>query len=280
LITFDKNLNEAIMKKLILFSLIVLSNISYGQNFPGYNLDLLLGKELKVKEKSEALQKFGYSEFYTDDSLKTHYDCCETVDNTKYLSLVGKSFKMVSYEAYQDIAGVTKFKVKIDNSETGTLVFDYDPRFEYSFPFEVVGGIQYPVDFYCRDILYSVDKFSGEVSFSSPHAPIEFYKVIKGSSSKTQIALHTYGSQLVLNTKGITILLENGFKIDRPEVKVSVSAVKCAAGYMYSAFFDLNENELKLLASNKITDFRLYIYEESVPMGNKLMEYLKCLSIK
>ena len=268
------------MKKLILFSLIVLSNISYGQSFPGYNLDLLLGKELRVKEKKESLQRFGYKDFYTDDSLKTNYDCCETVDNTKYLSLAGKSFKMVSYEAYNDATGTTKFKLKVDNSETGTIVYDYDPRFENSFAFEVIGGIVYPQEFYCKDIFFSVDKFSGEISYSTPHGPIEFYKIIKGNSARTQISLKVYGNQLVLNTKCVYILLENGFRIEKPDVKVNVSAVKCAAGYMYSAFFDLNENDIKLLTANKITDYRLYIYDDVVSTGNKLMEYLKCIASK
>ena len=33
------------------------------------------------------------------------------------------------------------------------------------------------------------------------------------------MSLRVFGDRLVLNTKGITILLENGFRIEKPDVK-------------------------------------------------------------
>ena len=60
------------MKKLILFSLIVLSNLTYGQNFPGKNLDLLIGKELTKAIKD--LDEPYFNDYYehrvlTDDNV-------------------------------------------------------------------------------------------------------------------------------------------------------------------------------------------------------------------
>jgi hypothetical protein len=268
------------MKKLILFSLIVLSNLTYGQNFPGTSVDLLVGKELKVIEKDVVLQKFGYSDFYTNDSLNTHYDCCETVANSKYKTLAGKVFKLISFEPYTDATGTEKFKLKIENSETGVVFYNYDPRFEHLFAFEVVGGIEYPEDYFCKNIVESRDKFSGEFSYSSPFSTIEFNKLIKGNTARTQMSLRVFGDRLVLNTKGITILLENGFRIEKPDVKIIVSAIKSTSGYTYSAFFDLTENDIKLLSANMITDYRLYMFDGVPASGKLLMEYLKCLSNK
>jgi len=268
------------MKKVILFSLIVLSNFTYGQNFPGTSVDLLVGKELKVVEKDVILQKFGYSDFYTNDSLNTHYDCCETVANTKYKTLVGKVFKLVSYEPYTDGTGAEKFKLKIENSETGVVFYDYDPRFEHIFAFEVVGGIDYPEDYFCKSIIQSRDKFSGEFSYSSPYGAIQYNKLIKGNTARTQMSLRVYGDRLVLNTKGITILLENGFRIEKPEVKIVVNSVKCSTGYTYTAFFDLTESDIKILTANMITDYRLYMFDTTPAAPKALMEYIKCLATK
>ena len=268
------------MKKLILFSLIVLSNLTYGQNFPGKNLDLLIGKELKVKTKDESLQKYGYTEFYKDSNLKIKFDNSELVGNSKYKSLVGKIFKMVSFEPYTDLVNVDKFKLKIENPELGILYYDYDPRFELEFEFEVLGGITYPEDFFCNEIIMTRDKFSGEFSYSSPSSQIEFFKVISGNTARTQMSLKVFGSKLVLNTKGITILLDNGFRIVKPDVKVEVSAVKSTKGYCYSAFFDLTQNDIDILTANKITDYRLYTYDANVTTGNTLLEYIKCIANK
>jgi len=269
-----------IMKKLILFSLIVLSNLTYGQNFPGTNVDLIIGKELKVKAKDESLQKYGYNEFYKDSKLKIKFNNTELKGTSKYRSLVGKIFKLVSFESYTDVVGVDKFKLKIENPEVGILYYDYDPRFELEFEFEVIGGINYPAEFFCKDIIMTRDKFSGEFSYSSPSSTVEFFKLISGNTARTQIALKVFGSHLVLNTKGITILLENGFRIVKPDVKVEVSSVRTAKGYLYSAFFDLTQSDLDLLTANKITDYRLYTYDANVTNGNTLLEYIKCINDK
>lgn len=77
------------MKKLILFSLSILTLNSFGQNFPGNDIQLLVGKELKVKEVAASLQKYGYDRFFTDIKLKKKYDCCQSY-NSKYESLAGK----------------------------------------------------------------------------------------------------------------------------------------------------------------------------------------------
>lgn len=49
---------------------------------------------------------------------------------------------------------------------------------------------------------------------------------------------------------------------------------------MYSAFIKLSKKEINLLLNNRITDNRLYIFDDTVDKdsANKIIEYLKCLN--
>lgn len=267
------------MKKLILYSFIVLSTLAYGQNFPAASVDLLIGKELKVREKEESLQKYGYREFYTDESLKLKFDASLSDANSKYESLVGKIFKLVSYEPYIDKTGAKKFKLKIDNAETGILYYDYDPRFENEFEFIVIDGINYPEGFFDKDIKESRDKFKNEITYTSPvgYDKINFMKVKNLKGTHTYMALSEVGNAINLNKKGVVLLLENGFRINKPKAELHVEVSNSGNGYIYSAFFELTTDDIKLLSTNAITDFRLYIYDRSVSTGYTLREQLKSI---
>jgi hypothetical protein len=272
------------MKKLILFSLIVLSNISFGQNFPGTNVDLLIGKELKVKEKDESLQKFGNNDFYSDATLKRKFNCCENKSNNRRKTLIGKIFRMISFEAYTDLMGVDKFKLKIENPEIGILYYDYDPRFELEFEFEVLGGgLNYPEDFFCKNIVSTNDMFTGELDYASPFGSVEFYKIIKENGARTQVTLKSQGTTLTLNAKGVIILLENGNRIERPEAKIEVTKIKALDGsdaYLYTSVLNLTENDIKLMTENKMTKYRLFRHDTTVTTGETLMQYLRCIAAK
>jgi len=63
----------------------------FAQNFPGQDVDLLVGKEIKVVEKAESLQEYGYDGFYKDSNLKKKYACCQSY-NSKYKELVNKVY--------------------------------------------------------------------------------------------------------------------------------------------------------------------------------------------
>jgi hypothetical protein len=269
------------MKKVILFFLIVLSSISYAQNFPSKNVEMLLGKDLKLKEKDESLQKFGVTDLYTDYDLKRNFNCCENANNNRYKTLLGKVFRMITFEPYTDVMGNEKFKLKLENPEVGILYYEYDPRFELEFEFEVIGGLNYPDGFFCKDIESNNDMFTGEISYSTPFSPVEIHKIVKGNTARTQISLKSNGSFLTLNSKGVIILLENGYRIERPEQKIEVEEARTNdGGYRYYTIFDLTENDIKLLAENKIIKYRLFRHDTNVSNGETLMLYMRCIAEK
>ena len=266
------------MKQILLLTAVLISNITFGQNFPGNDVNLLLNKEIKVQEKDERLQKYGYDHFYVNDKLKKKYACCESY-NSKYSELVGKVFKVLSAEPYKNIIGTDKYKLQIENAETGIIYFDYDPKYEHSFPFEVIGGLDLPEDFYCKKIETTTDKFDGKTTSRSDYSEgVSFMKVTKDGTSNIYMSVNELGSTINVGKKGLILLLENGKKIERPNAEIDAKVNKGGSGYVYSAFIELTKEEIDLIINNPITDNRLYIYDGQIKNGAKLSEYLKCLT--
>lgn len=267
------------MKKIILFlALIFTSGFSFGQNFPGDLVDLLLNKEIKVVERTENLQKYGYDNFFLNDKMEKKFACCESF-NSKYNSLVGKIFKVLSAVQYTNSLGAVIYKLKIENSEIGILFYKYDPRYEFEFLFEVMGGLNLPVDFYCKDIETTTDKFNGSTRSSSDVSDgITFIKVTEDNSSTIYMSVREGGITMNVGEKGLILLLENGKKIERPEAEIDVKVNTVTSGYIYSAFISLSKEEIQLIIENPLTANRLYIYDGEIKSGEKLSEYLKCLT--
>lgn len=247
------------------------------QNFPETDPSLLLNKKVKVLPRDPRLQKFGYDGFYKNDKMKQKYACCESF-NSKYESLANKEFTVLSSEPYANILGDTLYKLKIHNDEIGDLFFSYDPRFEYSFPFEVIGGLTFPEGYFCRQIIEKTDKFTNEKSIWSPmFQGIVFFKTIK-NGTHYYMQLRLDGSTLSTNKKGLILLLSDNKRIERPEADVDVGVSKVSGYYSYSTIIELNDDERKLLTENDITDARLYIYDANYKDGSyKLKEYAKCV---
>lgn len=138
----------------------------------------------------------------------------------------------------------------------------------------------------CRGIKKNIDKFNGEIKYyTPPTAKVTFQKVIKDSITVYYMTLTAYGNTLSTGEKGITILLDNGIKIDRPTELINVSQTIKASEYdlrgnwEYSAFIRLSESEINLLIQHSITDYRLYIYDNTVLKKERpiLKQWLRCL---
>jgi len=265
------------MKKLIFIGLLFSYMSVFSQNFPGKDVELLVGKEIKVLEKAESLQQYGYDDFYKDSNLKKKYACCESY-NSKYKELVNKVFKVLSYEAYTNSIGIEKYKLQIENPETGIIYFDYSSEYEHAFPFEVIGGIDFPEGYFCKYIEERKDKFTEKVTYSTPILePISFIKD-KGESI-IYMRITVGGSTPNVNKKGVIMLLDNGEKIELPDEKIDVK-VSSGSGYTYTAFISLKATEIEKLAQHSVTDVRLYIYDSTIKNGKKYQEFLKCIKDK
>ncbi len=163
------------MRKLIL-PFLILSNIIYGQikttkpaakfeqvdktpydstvNFLVEEPQKYIGQDLYLKGMSETLRKYGYSGFVLDykeptsGNKKNVYKCCDSYGSL-YTELVEKYFTVLevikhpkgeSGDSSDELLYGKKWFLKLKEKESGdTIYFEYDSRFEHSFPFVVVG---------------------------------------------------------------------------------------------------------------------------------------------
>jgi hypothetical protein len=112
------------------------------QNFLSENANKYIGQELYLKGKSESLRKYGYNNFLIkmgETSNKENiYKCCDGY-NSSYDSLNKRYFSVLDVIKKTKNYG-TKFYLKLkDKKSNDILYFDYDSRFESSFPFITVG---------------------------------------------------------------------------------------------------------------------------------------------
>lgn len=261
-------------KNLLLFLLITCQLFTVNSlDFPGDSPELLIGKELKVKNKSLELQEQGYRGFYKDIDFRIPFNSIKPYSNfSKYESLNGKIFQVVSCNKNK----YGNFILELQNPEIGIVYYDYNPRFANFFEFEVVGGLQYADGYFCKDIEESKDKFSGKTTFQTPiREYVSFTKVIEDKYSTIYMYLKTYGNTLNLGIEGVIILLSDGTKLEFPTANINVEVA--GQSYQYSAFFGLNKQDVEKLILYEITDFRLYIYDRAITNGKIYQEYLKCI---
>ena len=276
------------MKKLLFLTVLLATAVSFAQNFPGNDVELLLGKNVKPKSIEESLQKYSYKNFYVKfDTIskklekykKNHrlLPVSETVSD--YDKLVGKEFKVVNIFEQKSLLSSDNGRYSIlvlENDELGKVFYNYDSKYDFNFELEVIGGLDLPEGFYCKDIEVSKDKFDGKITHNTPYSEgISFIKVIDKNVEHIYISVREPGSTPNVGKKGLILLLKNDQRIDRPEAKIDVDV--SGKNYVYSTFIELNDNEVDLIIENPITDNRLYIYDGAIKNGEKLSEYLKCL---
>lgn len=119
------------------------------RNFLGEDVAKYIGQEFYLNGKAESLRKYGYEGFsidYRKSSLidkSNVYKCCDSY-NSKYTELAGKYFLVLDSikhprAAESEYLYGKKWYLKLQEKESKDIVyFEYDSRFEYSFPFILV----------------------------------------------------------------------------------------------------------------------------------------------
>lgn len=266
------------MRKTILLFALISSSFLLSQ-FPGNNVKTLLNNDVMPIQLEDIFQQFGYKNFYQSSNFgvgKNYKSTDKYSTNTPYNELVGKTFKITEITPTSDTYEKNIYLLKLENKEIGTIYYKYNPEYESSFELKILNPSQ---EIFCNQIEKEIDKFDKSITYRTPtYEGVGIEKVIKGKSKVYYLSITTPGSTLNVNEKGVIILLNNGMKISKPNQKIDVEAGS-GSDYVYSAFFSLNENDLKLLLQNQITDFRLYIYDNSIneDKRNQIQQYLKCL---
>ena len=119
-------------------------------NFLRKDVFKYIGQELYLSGKSETLREYGYSGFsldYTKNSLTNKsnvYKCCDGY-NSKYNELAGKYFTVLSVIKHpkanesEFLYGSKFYLLLLEKESKDSVYFEYDGKFEHSFPFIVIG---------------------------------------------------------------------------------------------------------------------------------------------
>jgi len=262
--------------KTFLFTLLYLftfNAFAQSLNFPGKSIEMLEGKELKVLPQKENQQQYGYKDFYTDEALKKIYKSKNY--STKYEALAGKVFKVVSYKPSKG-----DYIITLHNDETGTLYYKYNENISSLFKFEVIGGLQFPKDFFCTynqiDKVFNYDLVKYEYTRYSPTTEgITLY--LKDLIYTLKVIIKASSDHRESDMKGLKLLLKNGKEVSFPDAKIAVES--SSNDYKYSTTVVVSKEQFGLLKESPMIKKVLGNKEEDIIDGALIMEFFRCLSL-
>ena len=120
------------------------------KNFLGTkNVESYVGQVLYVNGRHEQLQKWGYDNFNT--TKVGHYDhnhrygnpSVESQYRTKYEDLFGKYFKVLNVDKDETGEEYYVFTLQNRDNENDIVYFNYDGKYEHTFPFIVVSHFEW-----------------------------------------------------------------------------------------------------------------------------------------
>lgn len=283
------------MKKIILLYALVLTTISYAQD---YKEQFLGSKYLKYQgaflKINDTLNLPISNQFFTE-SNQVAYQHYNFKSQTEIDSLKNKCFKVLRILTYGDkeiedkeaAKSTTFIRFELQDTFNKSIIyFSYDKTEVSKFPFVVSlkqSELETELDSYCADYEKEFDEINNETKFNSPYtlndyvsSPIIFYKYIKKGKARYYIALEAFGKTVSIAEQDITILFKDGSKLYK---KSSIDVNVDNDSYKYSAFIPLTEKDINILSNSSIKKFRLYIYDRNIYDDEdiKIRNYAKCL---
>lgn len=268
------------MRNIILLFTLIATVYVNAQVFPEKDIKLLEGHLIKI---DNGHKESGFENFYTDEDATNIYAKKAGRYLTNYDSLIGRTFKVINVKKESeenDKQDAILLLEDINNKRV--LYYKYD-FLMLSYFFKVIDTIDYPADYFCR---YITKDNIGSTTFTKAGAKKSF-KIIKvydpeipKEYPKTYYAIDMeFGTSKYTDKRnGVTLLLENGKKIDLPKQKVTVGT----AMYDYKTIVLLTDAHMELLKSNRITGYKILEFTKEFDASESeiLFRSLKCLLTK
>lgn len=288
-------MKNQIYKLTILFimSLGVLTAQDFQENFLRDDYMMYKGAYFKLKENpsSSSFRNSFYAdlehcqEYFSNNVIYPDVEynfktVPDSLENRIFLveDITGKDGKAYTASSIMDMP-ILKLRDTMNNQ---VIYYWYNKRDEYSFPF-LTSNIKIDIEVLCSKIKKKTDDFTDEIKINSPiidggkSAPVILYKTIKNGKAIYDLRLQSYGNTPSVDGKGVIILFEDGTKMNKPAIKIDVGVDK--SRYVYSAYIQLTETEVKSLSIKKINKFRLYVYDQELKQvyAEKITNYVKCV---
>jgi hypothetical protein len=263
------------MKKITLLIVMLCSIAMAAQDYPGKAIEMLDGKELKVKKllTPTSIER-GYRGFYTDAKYQKIYK--KKGFGTDIKALEGKVFKVVSY-----VKDMGQYTVTLQNNEIGTLYYRYDPTYDREYNFEVIGGLTFPPGFFCDKLLSDRQWISSQAAYiytAKTPSKNDLSVVESGDGYIFDALLTTDSDSNEARQGGVTLYLANGKEVSWPDVRVEAEV--SGKSFNYKAQPVLTAAQIVLLKESPIVRKKIGAIEQPVEKGDMLREYIKCLCKK
>lgn len=110
-------------------------------NFPGENIEALIGQTLYLPPKGESLREYGWDEFLiAPEYSANNYQTGSRYKNTVHDSLANQNFKLLEVIENTGYSISYDYFLKVLREKTGdTLYYKYDSEHYYDFDFIVMG---------------------------------------------------------------------------------------------------------------------------------------------
>jgi hypothetical protein len=255
------------MKKIILLAAFMLTFCASAQvNYPGKYVELLLNREVKVLPTYDT----EYYGFYTKPDFTGVYQ--QGRYSSVKSSLVGRIFKVT------DIKVDLKFSSLITlNDGKETLYYKYASNSAHDYFFEVIGGLELPLDYFCDQIKVALDDNEFKI-YRNEIVGYGLKKTITKATKEIEYELAISTGSNSLEGKGVTLVLANGKKIERPRELVGKNAGKG----LLQTFLELSKADIDLLTESEIATVTMngHLLKVNRETAGNLRGQLKCLLTK
>lgn len=203
------------MRKIyFLFALLAFSFVSAQESFPFMRPGLLKGKDVKIVD-GYSTEKDGYfMGFYSDDQLlKVYMPSKESTRFSDRKELIGKEFNVVNVDTITEeyLGNKKSTRITLQDKAGGKLYYQYNPKNSFDYPFEVIGGLTLPADFYCDYLKY--DDLGGATTSVFVGQGCQVLKTTMDEQTTYNVMFNFFSKTKTKDIDKVAVLLEDGTRL-------------------------------------------------------------------
>lgn len=257
----------------------VLSLVQAQESFPFMRPGLLKGTDVKVVDSKSSKNAGYFDGFYTDSNLRRIYMPDNKYDfHSDREKLLNTEFHVVDVDTIKTtgLGDDNQTRLTLKDKTGNTVYYEYKPTYEIDYPFEVIGGLKLPTDFYCDYFKYNKNLMGAtmaDAGTSCTVEKIEELEDVKGDAYTIMFTLFapTYAGIF----EEVSLFLEDGTVLKIPsEGFAELSTNTLSYRYAFSGVF--YHKNLAALRKSKIKKIKIGITSWDYKDGARLTNILNC----
>jgi len=265
------------MKKFLLATAMLFSVfMSAQESFPANHPELLKGKDVKIVPTIDTESR-GLEGFFTKEDLTEVYMPGDNKSYTRVDALLGKQFKVNAIDKLTFPGSTSEYtRITLQGQEGQILYYSYNSKYDFKYPFEVIGGLTLPEGFYCDYI--TKQEYGTNVRYTAMVAiGTSVTKSVAAGKASYSMSFAVYGDK---DPGGmiskVTLALENNKTIVDNNQSL-FAEMRSATSYKYSFTVLLSDAQIQLLAQNKLIGIKAGPLVLPFENATKLQGVIKCI---